>query len=83
MDGLIPSYPVNAINSTALINACCAQQLMQQPMTAACILYLPIGTIVNFGRPPNSIGGRPEKKLLVGDTARPYYQIIYKWTANF
>ncbi len=46
------------------------------------ILYLPIETIVNFGCPPNSTGGRPEKKLLVGDTFRPYYQIIYKWTAN-
>ena len=30
------------------------------------ILYLPIGTIVNFGRPPNSIGGRPEKKTFGG-----------------
>ncbi len=37
--------------------------MMQQPMRAA---YLPIGTVVNVGRPPNSIGGRPEKNFWWG-----------------
>ncbi len=35
-----------------------------------------------FWTPPSFHRGASRKKLLVGDTTRPYDQIIYKWTAN-